>query len=127
MEKTPHNDFFTDNQTAVVLGLTLRSLQNKIHRAKVSKTSTLPPHHMASARGRLWEKKALKAFLDELYDDAAFVAERMEKGSKAPPLGYLGANDLALKMPADPPRKKPVAKIPEAPKRKVGRPRKHPA
>lgn len=126
MEKTPHTDFFTDNQAAVVLGLTLRSLQNRIHRAKVSKKPTLPPHHMASARGRLWEKKALKAFLEEDYDDPAFVTERMEKGSKAPPLGSLGATDPDLKIPDNILKKKVVPKAPEVPKRGRGRPRKHP-
>ena len=69
----------------------------------------------------------MKSFLEEGYDDPVFVAERMEKGSKAPPLGNLGATAPDLKIPGTVLRKKAAPKTPEIKKRGRGRPRKNPA
>ncbi|MGJ7523950.1 hypothetical protein ACSFA0_26020 [Variovorax sp. LT1P1] len=98
MDKTPHSDYFTDNQVATTLGITLRSLRNKIHRDKGVAVSSLPPFHLAAARGRLWDKEALSAFLLEQWQDAGLVNTRMALGALAPPLGVEGATDVTLKL-----------------------------
>lgn len=120
MEKTPFDDYFSDNQTAVAMGMTLRSLRNKIHQQKTGELTKLPPYFQASARGRLWEKKSLEKFLFERFGDGDFVAKRMIFGHAAPPLGNLGASDESLKIIKGVKGALRAAPLP----RKVGRPKK---
>ena len=118
MDKNPHDFYLSDNQLAMAIGITLRSLRNRIHRDKVTDTCTLPPHHLASARGRLWEKEKVAAYLMELGHSRELVDQRMTLGAAAPPLGSEGADSKATKMPrASKPKE-------AATRRSPGRPRK---
>lgn len=92
MTRNIHDDFFTDNQVAVVLGMTLASLRNKIYRHKNVNQQTLPVHQMAASRGRVWLKKDVRSFLQSHYTNKKFVDQRMTLGEKAPALGKEGAS-----------------------------------
>ena len=84
-------EFFTDNQAAVAFNMTLRSLRNKIYREKMSGKRTLPAHHAAVSRGRLWEISSVRKYLEDTLKLDDEVNERIRLGAHADPMGTDGA------------------------------------
>lgn len=77
--------YFTDSQLAVIMGITLGGLRNKIYRGN---TQELPEHTTVSSRTRLWSKEKVRAHLIKEYkDNVEIVDELMRKGEAASPGG----------------------------------------
>lgn len=75
--------YYTDNQMAVIMGITLGGLRNKIYREK---TEDLPEYISVGSRTRIWSKLSVKEYLLKQYHGNAQMAEiLMKKGEKASP------------------------------------------
>lgn len=80
-----HNEilktYFTDTQIAVLQGITLGGLRNKIYRNKVD---DLPKFIVAGSRTRLWNKEKTREWLLSRYqNDAATVDGLMKAAEEA--------------------------------------------
>lgn len=77
--------YFTDNQLAVIMGITLGGLRNKIYRGN---TQELPEHTVVNSRTRLWAKTKVREHLIKEYkDNVEIVDDLMRKGEGASPGG----------------------------------------
>ena len=81
MNKEILENYFTDAQISVILGITLGGLRNKIYRKK---TDDIPPFLEVSSRARVWSKEKVKIFLLGQYDgDEDTVNKLLAKGEAA--------------------------------------------
>ena len=78
--------YFTDNQIAAILDISVGGLRNKLYRRNPDRTkpdSDLPPYTPVAARVRLWSKDAVRAWLIERYQgDAETVELLMAQGER---------------------------------------------
>jgi hypothetical protein len=73
--------YFTDQQMAVVLGITLGGLRNKIYRKR---TADLPNSTSFLGRWRLWQKEEVHAWLLARFNnDHEMVKAMMKNGEDA--------------------------------------------
>lgn len=91
--------YFTDAQMAVIEGITLGGLRNKIYRGNAHSDGSaspadqlpvadLPEHINVNPRTRLWSKEKVRAHLMVKFcNDAKVVDELMQKGESTPPGG----------------------------------------
>lgn len=92
------NYYYTDNQLATILGITLGGLRNKIYKetknrkerdggiSSVNDGHFLPECLSVNARTRLWPKEKVKAFLLREYQgNEELVAKLVAKGEQASP------------------------------------------
>lgn len=81
--------YFTDSQLAVIKGITLGGLRNKIYRGN---TEELPKWINVNSRTRLWAKQAVRDHLMQEYgSNENVVNDLISKGEKASPGGSFKA------------------------------------